>query len=439
MHGASPLTKPLLAIGCGPSNLSLLSLWAGAGQSDALIIDKQSSFSWHPGMQLPGAELQVSFLKDLVTLADPTNPMSFLAFVQAEGLLYRTIVASRSSVSRKMFERYYQWAVKKLGNIRFGTEVREVTLGQDAFHVTTDSEHYLANNVSVGVGKVPSTPDFDDPERDLYHSAHFTQHTNSNFSNQTIAVIGGGQSAAEIIEYLLNIPNPPREVHWICRRPMLLPLDDSPFVNEIYTPAFAEYFRKLPEDARSRLNDRLRMTSDGTSPRTLEALYTFFYRDAVEREDATRLRLKCSTEVTNVQRRMDGGCVVSWRDRLTDATDGFICDKIFYATGYRTEFPQFLEGIAPLLTLESSGEVRLDADFSAPLKTKTKARIFFQNASVGQFGLADQNLSLSAWRSAKIVNAVLGKEMYVMPNESLAVDFARNTAADEPWDGKVAV
>ena len=415
--------KDLLAIGCGPSNLSLMALWVGAGQSGATILDRSADFTWHSGMQLPGAELQVSFLKDLVTLADPTSPYSFLSYLKSTGSIYRTLVASRYSVSRRTFEKYYTWAVKKLAVSKFNTEVVAITLGRDGFHVETNSGRYIANNVSVGIGKTPYVPNFDDPDRSRYHSSNFAEHASASYAGREICVVGGGQSAAEIVEYLLTLPAPPATIHWICRRPMLLPLDDSPFVNEIYTPAFAEYFYNLPEEARAQLNESLKMTSDGISSRTLEGLYTRLYRNSIETEDQTRVHLKCSCDILNVTKQCEGHLRVIIRNKLTDYREEFDCDKVFYATGYRYETPAFLDGIASLLTFLPSGEICLNDDFSARLKTSTKARLFFQNAGVSQYGLADQNLSLSAWRSAKIVNSILGREHYTLDQESVATSL----------------
>ncbi|MEP3299994.1 MAG: SidA/IucD/PvdA family monooxygenase [Pseudoruegeria sp.] len=434
-----PNKKKLLAIGCGPSNLSLMSLMSGIEQHEAMILERSESFNWHSGMQLPGAELQVSFLKDLVTLADPTNPLSFLSFLKENGLLYRTLVSSRVSVSRKMFERYYKWAIQKLGNIRFGAEVQDIALGKDMFQVLTKNERYSAHNVCIGIGKQSYTPAFDDPDRDKNHSSNFASRMKSDFSRQMICVIGGGQSAAEIVEFLLNLTDPPKEIVWVCRRPMLFPLDDSPFVNEIYTPAFAEYFHALPENARLQLNRNLRMTSDGISSSTLDNLYSHFYRNAIERDDGPTLRLKFSTEVKNVKKLPSGSRKVFTRDTLTDYADTIHCDQIVYATGYQNKLPDFLDGIAPHLTFENSGEVRLNADFSAHMKVETNAKLFLQNAGVGQFGLADQNLSLGAWRSSKIVNAIMGKEHYFIPTDSLAGEYPTDHQQENTHQKRIEV
>ena len=46
------------------------------------FLEAKTSFSWHPGMMLDGVHLQTPFMADLVTMADPTSPFSFLAYAK---------------------------------------------------------------------------------------------------------------------------------------------------------------------------------------------------------------------------------------------------------------------------------------------------------------------------------------------------------------------
>ncbi|MDW2775985.1 SidA/IucD/PvdA family monooxygenase [Pseudomonas sp. BEA3.1] len=60
-------------------------LQVGAGQYavvalDALFIDKQQDYHWHGETLATQSELQISFLKDLVSLRTPTSPYSFVNY-----------------------------------------------------------------------------------------------------------------------------------------------------------------------------------------------------------------------------------------------------------------------------------------------------------------------------------------------------------------------
>ncbi|MEM5462002.1 SidA/IucD/PvdA family monooxygenase, partial [Paraburkholderia phytofirmans] len=63
----------VIGIGIGPFNLSLAALIQPTALR-ALFFEKRIEFSWHPGLMLPQSQLQVSPLKDCVTLVNPTSP-----------------------------------------------------------------------------------------------------------------------------------------------------------------------------------------------------------------------------------------------------------------------------------------------------------------------------------------------------------------------------
>src|SRR5262249_11729023 len=78
-------TLDVVGIGIGPFNLGLAALGATIPGLRMRCFDKAPRFDWHPGIMIPGATLQVPFLADLVTAADPTNPFSFLAYMKRIG------------------------------------------------------------------------------------------------------------------------------------------------------------------------------------------------------------------------------------------------------------------------------------------------------------------------------------------------------------------
>ena len=70
-----------IAIGLGPFNLSLASLLHEKTELHYLFFEKKAQFDWHAGMQLPNTVLQVPFMADLVSMVDPTSPLSFLNYL----------------------------------------------------------------------------------------------------------------------------------------------------------------------------------------------------------------------------------------------------------------------------------------------------------------------------------------------------------------------
>src|SRR5690349_11846686 len=103
-----------LGVGVGPFNLSVAALADGLPKLRLRFFEQRKEFHWHPGMLFPEATIQVSFLKDLVTLADPTNRYSFLNFLFQKGRLYRFLNVNFGRVSRVEFNQYLRWVCDSL-------------------------------------------------------------------------------------------------------------------------------------------------------------------------------------------------------------------------------------------------------------------------------------------------------------------------------------
>jgi L-ornithine N5-oxygenase len=82
----------ILGIGFGPSNLALAialdeEVRFLERKPRMRFLDRQADFTWHGGMLLPDSHMQISFLKDLVSLRDPTSPFSFVNYLHKKGRL----------------------------------------------------------------------------------------------------------------------------------------------------------------------------------------------------------------------------------------------------------------------------------------------------------------------------------------------------------------
>src|SRR5215470_10116443 len=125
----------VVGVGLGPFNLSLAVLIEPVSSLRVRFFETQPEFRWHPGLMVPGARLQVSFLKDLVTLVNPTSEYSFLNFLAAERRLYRFLIAYSGTCSRQEFEQYYRWAANQLKSVRWAHRVERVDLVGDLLEV----------------------------------------------------------------------------------------------------------------------------------------------------------------------------------------------------------------------------------------------------------------------------------------------------------------
>ncbi|RBL92033.1 lysine N(6)-hydroxylase/L-ornithine N(5)-oxygenase family protein [Chitinophaga flava] len=412
------LVYDVLGVGIGPSNLSLSALLYPQNEISSLFLDKKFSFAWHNGMLMPEAGLQVSFLKDLVTLVDPTNPFSFLNFLKEEGRLYRHSMTRFPSIKRKEFNQYYNWAISKMANLRFGCDVVDVTFLQDRFLLNSTSGMFAAKHLVVGVGLVPYIPDFMKTHlsNEVFHSSEYLQRKDI-VANKRVAVIGGGQSGAEIVNNLLNESSGdgPLSINWITRRYNYLPIDDTSFTNELYTPAYSEFFFKLPLNIKDKLLDYQKLTSDGISQDTLQNIYNKLYEMEVIENRPRMCHLSPGMEVKEVavngsSRRIT--CVSMQKDvTVLDA------DIIILATGYQHKIPAFMKNIQGEFR-NGDQIVSMNEDFSIRWDGPAGHKIFIQNGNKRIWGVPNPNLSLNAWRSAKIVNSLLNTERYLLKKES---------------------
>ena len=148
----------MIGVGLGPFNLGLAAL-LDRTDVDAVFFDDKPEFAWHPGLMLPGAEIQVPFLADLVTLADPTSPHSFLNYLHEQGRLYRFYFHERFHVLRAEYEAYCRWVAARLPGCRFSHRVDAIRPVEGGWAVWARGTEYRARQVVLGVGCVPWVPE----------------------------------------------------------------------------------------------------------------------------------------------------------------------------------------------------------------------------------------------------------------------------------------
>ncbi|SNX84745.1 probable l-ornithine N5-oxygenase [Melanopsichium pennsylvanicum] len=119
----------LLGIGYGPAHLALsIALRESVDASEASFkshfLEKRGYFAWHPALLLPGSQLQVSPLKDLVTLRDPTSTYSFYNYLHSHGRLARYINKEQGVPSRREWTSYLAWAARRMNDaVSYGQDV----------------------------------------------------------------------------------------------------------------------------------------------------------------------------------------------------------------------------------------------------------------------------------------------------------------------------
>ena len=403
----------LAGAGIGPFNLSLAAQLDSIPQLSVRFFERRPAFAWHPGMMLPGAEMQTSILKDLVTATNPTSPWSFLSYLVEHKRFYQFLNAEYEAVPRKEFADYLAWVARGLTSLRFGASMREVHANDGFFSIATDDGPISARNLSVGVGKIAARPSWAEqlPKSMTFHSSEAAIRL-GDVKAPRVAVIGGGQSGAEIVDALLDL-NAVSSVHWISRRPNFEPLDATPFTNELFTPGYMERFHGLPEELRLTHTRRQVLASDGVSASTLKKLYRRLYERKLEAANGSDHGISLRPFRDVISAEQDGPEIaLTMRNGFDNSIETLAVDMVVLATGYRFVLPEFLHSLENRIELNSIGEPVLESDFSLAWDGPGENRIFVLNAGRHSHGIAEPQLSLAAWRSAVIANALLGREHF---------------------------
>lgn len=436
--GADFADLDVAGAGVGPCNLSLAALLTPLTDIRARFFEARSSFQWHCGIMVPGAQLQVSFLKDLVTLVDPCNSFSFLNYLATEGLLHRFLIAHTDRCSRQEFERYYQWAARQIGSVRWNHEVERVELRGDLLEITcAGREPLTARNLVIGSGRTPAMPQFARKLRGdtVLHSAEF-RIVRPALAGRDVMVVGSGQSGAEVVNHLLSGERDlPRSLTWVSSRVGFLPMDDSPFSNEWFHPAYVDHFYGLSAERRRFLLDRQRLASDGVTESLLREIYRRLYElDALEPGRLPRRLLACR-RVTDLFAD-DDRLMAIIRDDDTGKIESCAADVVIFATGYRNEFPRYLEPLRGRV-LDGDGALRVRRDYSLDWDGPEHLGIYVQNSAESTHGIADPNLSLAAWRSARIINSICGRTVYRTEDARSTISWDGPGRSDRPADGTI--
>ncbi|WP_309058044.1 SidA/IucD/PvdA family monooxygenase, partial [Streptomyces sp.] len=178
MTGSTPAPQDpdrphdLVGVGIGPFNLSLAALAHGVpGGLATAFYEQRPAFQWHPGLLIEGATLQVPFLADLVTLADPASPWSFLSYLRHRERLFPFYFAEKFHIQRAEYDAYCRWVSERLPGLHFGHQVDSVRWNAERRLFEVDFTQVdpaggaealgraYTRNVVLGVGTEPYVPE----------------------------------------------------------------------------------------------------------------------------------------------------------------------------------------------------------------------------------------------------------------------------------------
>ncbi|MER6910688.1 SidA/IucD/PvdA family monooxygenase [Streptomyces sp. NPDC000594] len=421
----SARNEPLdfIGIGLGPFNLGLACLTEPIGELNGLFLESKPDFEWHSGMFLDGAHLQTPFMSDLVTLADPTSPYSFLNYLKERGRLYSFYIRENFYPLRTEYNDYCRWAAGKLTSIRFDTTVTQVEFDatSELYTVRTETgETHLTRRIVLGTGTPPYIPETcEGLGGDFIHNSRYLGNKQELQKKKSITLVGSGQSAAEIYYDLLSeIDVHGYRLNWVTRSPRFFPLEYTKLTLEMTSPEYIDYFHALPEETRYRLETQQKGLFKGIDGDLIDAIFDLLYQKNLDGPVPTRL---LTNSALLDARYADGSYTLSLRQEEQQKEFELETEGLILATGYRYAPPAFLEPVRDRIRWDGRGRFDVARNYSIDV---TGRGVFLQNAGVHTHSITSPDLGMGPYRNAYIIAEMLGSEYYSVEKSIAFQEFA---------------
>ncbi|MBA1271755.1 lysine N(6)-hydroxylase/L-ornithine N(5)-oxygenase family protein [Stutzerimonas azotifigens] len=418
-----------IAIGVGPCNLGLACLTAPLPGVRSLFLERKPAFSWHPGMLLDGTTLQNPFLADLVSMADPTSPFSYLSYCKQQGRLYTYYIRENWYLDRQEFDRYCRWAASRLDNLRCGRDVH--TISHDAanglYQISGQTEDgtpftYQARKLVIGIGGVPRLPDCcaAADHAHLVHSSGYLAERARLQAGRSITVIGSGQSGAEVYHDLLqDSERHGYRLNWVTRAPRFFQMEDAKLTLELITPEYGDYFYGLDPAIKAEVLEDQRSIYNGINQSLIERIYALL--DERRHRDSPPTRLLTSMALDACRRAPDGrGWELDFRHTQLNRRYRHRTDAVVFATGYRHQVPAFVEGIRARIRWNGEGGYSPSKRWAVDHHNR---EIYVQNVGLQSHGLTNPDLGLACFRNSRLLAELTGHDHYPSEPRTAFQDF----------------
>jgi L-ornithine N5-monooxygenase len=422
----------VLGIGFGPANLALAVALeeeaeaAGGHDLRRLFLERKPEPVWHPGMLIEDSLIQISVLKDLVTIRNPQSRFTFLNYLKTQGRLFEFLNLRDLFPTRIEFNSYLCWATGQLeGRIRFGRDVVSVSpVSEDGREVelvrvvarnvaTGESEAYLARNVVVATGGEPCVPEGIRlvPGGRAFHSSESMLRMDRDFPDRDapyrFVVVGSGQSAAELFHHLITRYRN-ADVTATVRRYAYKPVDDSHFTNEIFFPQMVDFLYELPEEKRRLIHEDCKDVNYAVVDTPLiRQIYRCLYQEKVLGRDRARIRSYLHLEELA---ETEGVVMARFRDLLRDQDVFLEADGLILCTGYRwqREHP-ILRYLDSYIQKNDSNVYKVERDYRLATSPSFAPGIFLQGFAEATHGVSEPVLSLVAIRAGDILKSLVAR------------------------------
>lgn len=425
----------LLGIGIGPFNLGLAALADPIAHLDAVFLDENPGFDWHPGLLLEGATLQTPFMADLVTLADPTSRYSFLNYLKSTGRIYAFYIRENFFMLRAEYNQYCRWVCDQLSSLVFDSRVTEIHYDPAAhcYVVTSVSPQtgqtrfYRARRLVLGTGPQRHIPTCcESLDGDVFHAADYLSHCDGLADKTSVTILGSGQSAAEIFEDRLNSAGPAQRLDWFTRSSRFFAMAYDKLTLELTSPEYIDYFHQLPEHTRHRLGREQKPLYKGIDEALSNAIFDKLYEKDVH--GTANVGLQANAELHSA--RYDhaaGEYVLEFRQTEQGAAFTHRTQALILATGFSHRVPDYIQPVADRIYWDAGGRYAVARNYTID---RQGAALFVQNAELHTHGFTASDLGMACYRNASILKSVTGVAHYAVEEQVAFQRFDARGRAD---------
>jgi lysine N6-hydroxylase len=238
-----------------------------------------------------------------------------------------------------------------------------------------------------------------------------------------ILVVGGGQSAAECLNYLLDkFSERPMQIDWVTSETSFRALDVSNFSRETFSTAYPHMFSSLNSEAREKINQDDKSVANGIPPLYAQTLYQRLYRLRhlpPSDKACPAVHVQANTEVVETSEKLSG-ISVTLHIISTGKMDVVLYDCVILCTGLDDETILESSIIGPELTRRLHKNQDRNG-YAVTWDGPADRMIFVQSQNKATHGLGDANFVTAAGRNAAILNSIAGREIYKIDESDLLV------------------
>lgn len=265
----------------------------------------------------------------------------------------------------------------------------------------------------------------DVPEAALPHVTHSSRYVDQQkelHEAETVAVIGSGQSAAEIFLDLLQHQKKGQQLSWFTRSSEFRELETAELGQELFTPKYVEYFHSLPYEERMNTLPRLAGLRNGIDASTLSHIYQELYHRSVSGEEPSVL-IQPMTELEAIHMEDEQQLELHLKQWQLKKEKKITADHVVLATGYTPNIPEWFSVYEPLIEWESDKHFKVTDDFRLVFKDKRSHHFFTFTNLDHSHGTAATNLKLSIYRNQKVIRTIRGDTKEQVKQETAFQQF----------------